>query len=357
MTSELAARLLQWYAENARSLPWRGHPDPYAVLVSEFMLQQTQVDTVIPYFNAWMERFPDAASLAAAPVGDVLRQWEGLGYYSRARNLHAAAGQICARFGGQVPAEVSQLESLPGIGPYTARAVASIAFGADELALDGNIRRVLSRLADMALPARSKEGKAALTAFGRQHLPGGKAGDFNQALMDLGATLCTPRQPACGRCPLAEHCAAHALGVEEARPVLPPRKTVPHYIVTAAILQRDGLILLAQRKPDGLLGGMWEFPGGKQQPDETLADCLARELQEELGVEAAIGAPFGVYRHAYTHFKVTLHAFFCTLMQGEPQPLDAAQLRWVQPAELRDFAMGKIDRQIAENLLAQLKER
>jgi A/G-specific adenine glycosylase len=314
------------------------------------MLQQTRVETVIPYFERWMKRFPTLAALAQASEQEVLHAWEGLGYYSRARNLQRAARQVAAEWDGQMPADREALERLPGIGRYTAGAIASIAFGQDEPALDGNIRRVLSRLYDIDLPARSPEGERRLWDLAQQTLPPGRAGDFNQALMDLGATICTPGVPDCPRCPVAEFCLARARGVQEQRPVMAPKKVTPHYTVSAAVIHQNGRVLIARRPSTGLLGGLWEFPGGKQEPGETLEQCLAREISEELQVDVAVHEELGVFRHAYTHFKVTLHAFHCQIVQGEPQPLIASELYWATPAELETFPMGKIDRQIAQQL-------
>ncbi len=356
MSETIAQLLLSWYRQNARQLPWRGSPDPYAVWVSEIMLQQTRVDTVIPYFQRWMARFPSVAALAEAPLDEVLRLWEGLGYYSRARNLHRAAQVVTAQYGGQLPAERAALEKLPGIGRYTAGAIASMAFGQDEAALDGNIRRVLARLFDVALPARSPAGEARLWELARQVLPPGEAGDFNQALMDLGSSICTPRSPACLVCPLISVCRARQLGVQEQRPVLSARGAVPHLTVTAAVLRRDSQVLIAQRPPQGLLGGMWEFPGGKLEPGESLPEGLRREIREELAAEIEVGDELGVFEHAYTHFRVTLHAFFCRLSAGEPTALEASQIRWVTVPELAAFPMGKIDRQISRRLAQLLRQ-
>lgn len=354
-----AADLLVWYQENARDLPWRGHPDPYAVWVSEIMLQQTRVETVLPYFKHWMASFPTIEALAEADPQLVLSAWEGLGYYSRARNLQRAARILVADHGGQLPDDVQRLRRLPGIGRYTAGAIASMAFGLDEPALDGNIRRVLARLFNLDLPARSPAGEQRLWELARTHLPPGRAGDYNQAMMDLGASICTPRSPNCPECPLESFCQARALGVQEQRPVLAARPAIPHYTVTAAVILQDSCLLITQRPPHGLLGGLWEFPGGKLLPGEDLTGCLQREIQEELGVVIQVGGAFGVYRHAYTHFKVTLHAFCCSIVEDQsPQALQVHDLRWVSPAELANFPMGKIDRQIAARLVEfTLKEQ
>ena len=358
MSSLFSELLLNWYQEHARTFPWRtppggGQADPYAVWVSEMMLQQTRVETVIPYFKRWMQRFPNISILAAADQQAVLSAWEGMGYYSRARHLHQAARQVIAEFQGVLPADLHQLRRLPGIGRYTAAAIASIAFGLDAATLDGNIRRVLSRMFDMALLARSAAGEKELWRLAEAHLPPGRAGAYNQALMDLGAMLCTPRSPDCGACPAASLCLARQRGVQEQRPVLAPRPVLPHYTVAAAVIQRDGTVLIARRPQHGLLAGLWEFPGGKLQDGESLPEGLKREICEELRADIQVGEPFGVYRHAFTHFRITLHAFRCTLHgSGEPFPVEASEIRWAVPTELGGFPMGKIDRQIAARLAA-----
>ncbi len=347
----LADPLLTWYANCARELPWRGIKDPYAVWVSEIMLQQTRVDTVIPYFQRWMDKFPTIADLAKASQQDVLIAWEGLGYYGRARHLHQAAQTIQTEFGGKLPEDIQNLRKLPGIGKYTAGAIASIAFGQDEPALDGNIRRVLARIFQMDEPVRSPTGERRLWELAAEHLPPHQAGDYNQALMDLGAQICTPRKPQCKQCPLSHLCQAFALHLQNELPVMPGKPAIPHHLVTAAVIQRGELVLIAQRPMQGLLGGLWEFPGGKVQQGEDLATCLRREIREELAAEITVGEPVGVYQHAYTHFRVTLHAFYCSLTRASlPQAIQVRDLRWVGIHQLFDYPMGKIDRQISKRI-------
>ncbi|MFZ5915298.1 MAG: A/G-specific adenine glycosylase [Chloroflexota bacterium] len=347
------ARLLAWYAGQRRDLPWRRTHDPYGIWVAEVMLQQTQVVTVIPYYERFLARFPTVAALAAAPLEDVLKLWEGLGYYARARHLHAAAQKIVADFGGQVPDTLAGLMSLPGVGRYTAAAILSIAYGQDVPALDGNVRRVLGRVYAIEEDVTRGAGLRRLEALAQEWLPAGRAGDFNQALMDLGATVCTPRSPLCHICPLAQGCGAHQLGREEQFPLRRVRRTVPHYQVTAGVVWGDdGRFLVTQRPLEGMLGGLWEFPGGKQKPGETLADCLRRELEEELGIRVAVGELLMVVRHAYSHFRITLHAFHCRIEAGEPRALECAGWRWIHLDEARRFAFSAAD----HHILAALRD-
>ena len=260
---KLSSLLLKWYSKHGRTMPWRDHPDPYAVWVSEIMLQQTRVETVIPYFEKWMKLFPDIPSLANASERDILNAWEGLGYYSRARNLHKAAKIVASNFNGQLPRDLTALRTLPGIGRYTVGAIASISFKMDEPTLDGNLRRVFSRLYDVTEFADSPVGEKILWDVAARNLPKGKAGDYNQALMDLGATICLPKNPRCLLCPLMDMCKARENGTQELRPVLKAKQQVPQYSHAAAVIVERGRVLLNQRPADGLLGGMWEFPNAR----------------------------------------------------------------------------------------------
>lgn len=354
MPPHITEKLLSWYEVNKRDLPWKRAADPYAVWVSEVMLQQTRVETVIPYYTRWMQQFPDIFALAEASLQEVLSLWEGLGYYSRARNLHRAAEIVVREHDGVLPANPEALRALPGIGRYTAGAIASFAFGKDEPIVDGNVRRVLSRLFNVEEPVNAASGEHRIWELAAKHLPPDLAGDYNQALMDFGSTVCIPRNPLCPNCVLNGECRAFALGVQNERPVTRRKAVVPHYTVTAAVIRQNGRVLIAQRPQDGLLGGMWEFPGGKQEPGEELADCLRREIGEELGVAIEVGDELGVFQHAYTHFRVTLHAFECNLREGVPRPIGVEDLQWVRPGELSDYPMGKLDRLIAKKLGKQV---
>jgi len=352
--ANLTSRLLTWYAAHQRDLPWRRTRDPYHIWVAEVMLQQTQVATVIPYYERFLARFPIVEALAAASLDEVLKLWEGLGYYARARHLHAAARRVVERFDAKLPGTLDELLSLPGIGRYTASAVLSIAAGQDLVAPDGNVRRVLSRVFAIGEDVTRGAGQRRLLRLAASLLPPGRAGDFNQALMDLGAQVCTPRAPLCDQCPLAQGCQAHELGQEERFPVRRPRRPSPHYVVTAGVVWNHGgdRFLVTQRPPEGLLGGLWEFPGGKQEPGETLEACLQRELAEELGIEVTVGAPLTVVRHAYTHFRITLHAFHCRLLSSQPRALGCADWRWITLDQVECFAFSAADHQIIAALRA-----
>jgi A/G-specific adenine glycosylase len=320
------------------------------------MLQQTRVETVIPYFRRWMESFPKIETLAAAEREQVLAHWEGLGYYRRAHAIHDAARVLMREYDGRLPGDPVELERLPGIGRYTAAAIAAIAFDIDAIALDGNLRRVLSRLIDLDQDPRSAQGEATLLEAGRSFLPTGHAAAFNQALMDLSALICHPVDPSCSECPIADHCLARQRGTQALRPVKRIRGRIPHYLAAAAVLRRNGKVLIARRPLGKLLGGLWEFPGGKCEGEESLESCIRREIKEELGIEVEPMARIGAYDHAYTHFRVTVVAFECEMIRGKPQAIEHDEIRWAEVGRLEECPMGKVDRSIARDLAAGLGE-
>jgi A/G-specific adenine glycosylase len=339
-------RLLAWYRRNHRNLPWRGETSPYRIWISEVMLQQTQVVTVIPYYHRFLERFPTVIDLATASLAEVLKVWEGLGYYARARNLHRAAREIVEKYGGRFPTRYVELRSLPGFGDYTAGAVASLAFGEAVPAVDGNARRVLARLFAITEDVTRGPTGRRLKEIAAALVDPAAPGDWTQAVMELGALICVPQIPQCLLCPLYDLCQARQQGIEQDLPVRPARKKLPHYDVTAAVIEHEGRLLIAQRPAEGMLGGLWEFPGGKQEAGETLAECLRREIREELGLSIEVGPLLTTVKHSYTHFKITLHAFRCRLVNGTPQALGVADWRWVTLAESEDFAFPRTDLQI-----------
>ena len=339
---------LQWFAEHRRSVPWREEPSPYRVWVSEIMLQQTRTDTVLPYFRRWMRRFPTLGSLAGADLGEVLKMWEGLGYYSRARNLHATARFVSAQLGGELPDDPEALRRLPGIGRYTANAIASIAFGKDVPVVDGNVSRVLSRLFAIESDITAAATQERLWALATELLPRGKAATFNQALMEFGSRVCTPRRPACPRCTIRRWCAAYAAGSPEAYP-RKKRRVVPRVAATLGVIWQGDRVLVQRRPPQGFLGGLWEFPGGKRRGGETLRACLRRELQEEVGYRGAIGPKVMTIEHGYSMFHVTLHAYECVLEGSVLRP-KAAEWRWATLEDLRDLPFPAANRRLLETL-------
>ncbi|MGA2112405.1 MAG: A/G-specific adenine glycosylase [Anaerolineales bacterium] len=346
-SAALARRLLNWYDRNARDLPWRHSHDPYAIWLSEVLLQQTRVETARPYYRRLLKQFPSVRMLARAPLQQVLKSWEGLGYYARARNLHRAARRLAETPDRNWPKTALAWRRLPGVGAYTASAIASIAYGECTPALDGNARRVLARLLDYRGDVRSARGERHLARVAASLVPCGRAGDFNQALMDLGAMVCTARQPYCRGCPLRGRCLAFRRGVQEDRPRRKRAAPRPHYQDCAAIVRRGGRYLIRQRPGEGLLAQLWEFPGGRPERGETLAACLQRRLWQDLEIRIRAGEQVLRLEHAYSHFRVTRYVFECRA-SSRPARARSPSLRWVGSAQFKDFPMGKTDRQIAD---------
>jgi len=342
------ARLLDWYQEHHRRLPWRETRDPWAIWVSEVMLQQTRVDTVIPYWHRFLRQFPDPATFAAAPLDEALRAWEGLGYYARCRNLHRAAGIVAGTAGGRFPASPDEAAALPGLGRSTANAILSIACGAALPVLDGNVRRVAVRITDEREDPRKPAVERRLWKAVEAWIEAAPdPGLHNQAMMELGATICLPGDPRCDACPVAAGCRARAAGSAADLPARAPPKAVPEVIVAVGIVRDgDGRIFVQRRPPEGLLGGMWEFPGGKVEAGETPAEALRREMREETGWNVAVGAPVAVVRHAYSHFRVVMHAFECAGASGPPCLRAADAWAWASPDDMRRYAFPRANRKI-----------
>ena len=341
--------LLAWYRVNKRSFEWRDSDNPYHVWISEIMLQQTRVDQMDAYFTRFISRFPALVDLAIAQEGDVLKVWEGLGYYARARNMHKAAQLMVTQYEGQIPDSYEELISLPGIGTYTAAAVSSIAFDRDHAVLDGNVVRVLCRLLRIEEDPRRAATKKQLIYASQRLLKPGQAGDFNQGMMELGARVCTPQKPDCQTCPVEELCRVKAeLDNPTLLPLKAPKKRKPHYPVAAGLILKGDQVLIAQRPRDGMLGGLWEFPGGKREKGESLQECLRREIREELDFEIEVGEVLCSVDHAYTHFSITLHALSARYKEGQPKAIGCEDWRWVYPEQLDDFAFPRSDRKVIE---------
>jgi A/G-specific adenine glycosylase len=339
---KIQTQLLQWFKKKGRNLPWRKTRDPYAIWVSEIMLQQTQVNTVIPYYQKFLKSFPTLRHLARANLSKVLKVWEGLGYYSRARNLHRAAGIIMNHFNGKIPNQLKDLLSLPGIGRSTAGSILSFAYNKEAPILDGNAKRVISRL--FAVSDNPAKGKTEhlLWKISESLIPKGFSNPFNQALMDLGSMVCTAKEPGCVQCPLHQYCKGYISGKPESYPPRTVKKRIPHITALSAVIQKDGKVLLRQRPEEGLLGGLWEFPNWKIEEKQRSRLRLTNHIKKDMGITAEVKEFIGTFRQTYSHFRLTLKVFSCQHLNGK------GKWKWVPIHQLRFFPMSRIHRRIAE---------
>lgn len=367
-----SAALLRWFSQHRRNLPWRSEPrDPYRVWLSEVMLQQTQVNTVIPYYERWLRRFPTLSSLASAPASAVLKKWEGLGYYARARNLHRAARVVMREYGGHIPTNVELLRNLPGIGRYTAGAIASLAFNQDEPAVDGNVARVLARFFTIHGDVRKRTTVELLWFLSKSLIPQGQAGAFNEALMDLGALICIPLEPKCHICPLSRHCSAYANGNPQAWPVTSPSAVIPvKNIVSIVLFDQHDRLLLAQRPPRGLLGGLWEFPACSIKPSAASLSNLAQSITQRarqiiyqrtrLRVQVRQDNVLDTVTHRFSHFQMVSHVVVVHLRRSAPaiqSDSTYVKMLWVTMTRIRTLALARHTRHIAGLVAALYSER
>lgn len=332
-------------------MPWRNTSDPYKIWISEIMLQQTRVDTVIPYYHRFIDAFPDMAALAKADQQKVLKLWEGLGYYSRARNMHKASKDVQYRLNGVFPDTYNDLLRLKGIGPYTAAAISSIAFNEKQAVVDGNVIRVLSRFFGIRDDVRQSSVKKEIQELADECIPDENPGDFNQALMELGAIVCTPSKPDCGSCPLSLKCVAYNSAQTDTIPYKSKKKKIPHHQIGVGMISDSRQRLLIALRPDeAMLGGLWEFPGGKQKKGESIEETVKRELKEELGVEVLVKEKFMHLKHAYSHFRITLHAYWCVIENGTPKPRSSNALDWVTLDDITEYPFPKANKTLIEKL-------
>jgi A/G-specific adenine glycosylase len=371
---DLREVLLAWWQPHGRHwIPWKLRPDgsppqagepldPWPIWSAEIMLQQTQLQVVLPYWQRWMQAFPTAAALAAASEHEVLLRWQGLGYYARARRLHQGAAMLSAArlsAAGEAadadpwPRTLEGWLAIPGVGRSTAGSILSSAFDLPHPILDGNVKRVLTRLtASPRPPARDATGLWRLSA---SLLDPQRPRAFNQALMDLGSGVCTPRNPSCGLCPWQGHCAAYAAGDPARYPVKEAPRELPFQVIgVGVVFNAAGQVLIDQRRNEGLLGGLWEFPGGKQEPGEPIAATIARELREELAIDVAVGEALITLDHAYSHKRLRFVVHLCQWQRGEPQPLASQQVRWVSPGELAAYPFPAANARIIAALMERL---
>ena len=360
--SSQAEQLLGWWQIHGRKdpaqKPWMFKEDGtwpltedslslYGIWIAEVMLQQTQLSVVLPYWQRWMKTFPSVEALAAASLEQVRLQWQGLGYYARARRLHEAAQQLVHR---PWPGDLDGWMALPGIGRTTAGGILSSALNAPTPILDGNVKRVLARFHAHGRPP--SRDQSLFWRWSEALLDRSRPRDFNQALMDLGATVCTLRRPGCNPCPWREACAAYASGDPSHWPVVEERKPLPFQVIgIGVVINAAGEVLIDQRLEEGLLGGMWEFPGGKQEPGEAIEACIAREFMEELGIVISVGEELITVEHAYSHKKLRFVVHLCSLISGEPQPLASQQVRWVRLDQLKDYLFPAANARMIEALL------
>ena len=329
--------LLKWYRNEKRNLPWRDTKDPYYVWVSEVMLQQTRVKTVIPYYHRWVKEFPTLKSFAKARETRVLKYWEGLGYYSRVRNFHRAAKIVVNKYKGQIPDTFEKISKLPGVGRYTAGAVLSIAFNKPFPVLDGNVKRVLSRWFCVGKDLKGAILEDVLWERAAHVLSKRSPGNFNQAMMELGAMVCLPKNPICLLCPVKKICEAWKQKRQTEFPLW-KIKTVSNKIeVSAAVIWQSGKVYIQKRPINGLMGGLWEFPGGKIEKGESPEECLVREIKEELGIEVKIEKKLMTIKHAYTKFLVTLHVFQCRISSKRVKPSQCEKWCWAKPTFLKRY--------------------
>jgi A/G-specific adenine glycosylase len=340
--SAVRKALLAWYRQHRRDLPWRRTRDPYAIWVSETMLQQTRVETVVGYYQRFLERFPNPHALARAESDDVLGAWAGLGYYGRARNLQAAARQVVENHGGELPDDVEALRALKGVGRYTAGAIASIAFDRPAPIVDGNVARVLTRLLGIREDVQSTPVVKRLWEEADVLARGESPGDLNQALMELGATLCTPRSPRCDTCPIANPCRARQAGDPESIPVKRTKPKPKRVEAIAAFVERRGKALAVRRPPNGLLGGLWELPGGELRSRERPDEGLVRSLRERIGLSVSDLERLGTVRHVFTHRVLRLHVYRAGGVRGRVRLEGFDAHRWLPPAALADLPQSRV---------------
>ncbi len=354
---KIRTELHHWYTANCRDLPWRRTTCPYAIWVSEVMLQQTQVNTVIPYYKTFLKRFPDVETLANADTQAVLKVWEGLGYYARARNLHRAAGQVMTSYKGKVPNQWKAFRELSGVGDYIASAVLSIAFNDPHAAVDGNIKRVLARLFTISDPVNHSRCHKKFQSQADKLLDVSRPGLFNQAMMELGALICTPRNPACRQCPLNSVCKAHKSDCVPCYPQRIKKAPTPTYPVAVAVVQKNGQVLITRRKPEGLLGGLWEFPGGKIRPDETPEEACRREVAEETALSVVNLSCLTQIKHAYVHFKIEAEIFLCDYANGTVALNGPVDHRWIYPSEIKNYPFPKANHKFIPLLIQHLEKK
>jgi len=333
--------LIQWYRRHHRQLPWRETNDPYQIWVSEVMLQQTQIKTVLPYYQKFLRNFPNVKTLAKSNLQQVLKVWEGMGYYARARNIHRAAKIILEQYAQKFPDSWETLRELPGVGDYIAAAVLSIAFNQPYAVVDGNVKRVLARLYLITEPANKSSSYKTFKQTADGLLDHRYPGIFNQALMELGATVCTPKNPDCESCPIRSRCRADKTGLAHQFPKRIKTPKTPVHHIAVGVVYKNNHMLITRRKSEGLLGGLWEFPGGKIAKHERPEKACEREIKEEVNLNVAVTGHIAQVKHAYTHFKIVMDVFSCRYVSGEVKLKGPVDFRWITFHEIDQYPFPK----------------
>jgi A/G-specific adenine glycosylase len=347
---EFQKSLLSWFRIHKRELPWRKTKSPYKIWISEILLQQTRVESVIPYYAQFLRQFPSINSLASADLQDVLKCCEGIGYYSRIRNLRKTAKIIEDKYNGRFPDNYADIIELPGIGEYTAAAICSIAFDQSMAAIDGNVLRVIARVFSINEDISKLSVKKKIRSIIKDIIPAVSCGEFNQALMELGALVCLPVHPKCMECPLSFYCAAYKNNTQLILPLRKEKKPVPHYRIGAGLVWKYSKILITRRKEEGFLGGLWELPGGKKKKDESIKQCIFREIMEEVKIEVKVADFFKRVHHAYTHFRITFDVYNCEWIKGIPECTSCIDWRWVEVRQLHSFPFPRANKVIIDKL-------
>jgi A/G-specific adenine glycosylase len=337
----LRKKLIAWYMAHHRDLPWRRSKNAYRIWVSEVMLQQTQVNTVLGYYRPFLKTFPNIKKLADADLQSVLKVWEGMGYYARARNLHRAAKAVRQDHGGRIPHTWEAFHSLPGVGDYIAAAVLSMAFAQPFAVVDGNVKRVLARLHKIQAPVNQAGSLKRFKKAADRLLDSQQPGIFNQALMELGALICKPRNPACNVCPLNPFCRAYKTSQVSRFPIPRQPKTTPQFHIAVGVVFKKDRVLITQRKADGLLGGLWEFPGGKIKDGESARAACVREIKEEVNLNVDVDRYLATVKHAYTHFKIVMDVFCCKYISGRVYLRGPVAFRWIRLEEYKNYPFPK----------------
>jgi A/G-specific adenine glycosylase len=353
----LRQTLIEWYLANHRDLPWRNTKNPYHIWVSEVMLQQTQVNTVLPYYREFLRRFPDIRRLARANLQEVLKVWEGLGYYARARNLYNAAGMVLDQHRGAVPSSWQEFRKLPGVGDYIAAAVLSIAFEKPYPVVDGNVKRVLSRLLVMEEAVNQPSSHKIYRLAAADILESSQPGTFNQAMMELGAMVCKPQKPLCHACPVQTHCKAHRSNRTTEFPKKLQKPPTPQHQIAVGVVFKNGRVLITRRKDDGLLGGLWEFPGGKIRAGEKSEAACLREIKEEVNLTVGIEAHLCSVKHAYTHFKILMDVFCCSYISGRVKLKGPVDYDWIELDRLEAYPLPKANHKFLPQLRQYYESR